>query len=554
MIVCGLAVLVAVLTVFVSRLGVLPGLVVLAMVVMVRGLEVVVGRGVVVGGCLVMVFSRRVFGCLCHERILLRERKVATPEAEPCRCSPTPKTCNANRMQDLALRNYKFRASGCTCKDGTTSGSSATPEARISIQEIYFRSRALRAASPMTTTTLLLIVTAGVGATPARADTQTRPNIVLIVADDLGWADLGCYGSTFHRTPNIDRLAARGLRFTQSYSASPVCSPSRVALLTGKHPARVHLTDWLPGRPDEPGQKLAVPPFLQNLPLAETTLAEALDEQGYTTLHVGKWHLGGAGFGPREQGFDVNIAGDGTGTPLSYFAPFARGNTVMPGLEEAPAGEYLTDRLTTEAERLIEANKAKPFFLYFPHYAVHTPMSAKTEMVERYPRWDGQFRGRQQNPINAAMLESLDQSVGRIVAKLEEDGLTDKTVIVFTSDNGGLATREDPNTPATNNSPLREGKGWLYEGGIRVPLLVCRPGIVTPGVESYPVWSADIFSTLCDWGGATRADESIDGKSLAELLEKPVAPNHEPRTLYWHYPHYANQGSRPGGAIREGDW
>jgi len=383
---------------------------------------------------------------------------------------------------------------------------------------------------------------------------DSRPNIVLILADDLGWADLTCYGSKFHHTPNLDKLAAAGRRFTQAYAAAPVCSPTRAALLTGKHPARLHLTDWLPGRPTEAGQKLVVPPFEQQLPLEETTLAELLKAQGYTTAHVGKWHLGGKGFGPLDQGFDLNIAGDQTGTPLSYFAPFSSGNAVMPGLESAQNGEYLTDRLTTQAEKFIEANQSKPFFLYLPHYAVHTPLTAKKELIEKYPAWDGTFHGRQENPIYAAMLESLDESVGRIMAKLEATGLSNKTIFVFTSDNGGLATKEGPQTPATNNSPLREGKGWVYEGGIRVPLIISRPGVVEPGVETDPVWAADIFCTLADWAGVPLADKKLDGISLSSRLAKPVAVGPEPRTLYWHYPHYANQGSRPSGAVREGDW
>ena len=408
----------------------------------------------------------------------------------------------------------------------------------------------------MIMTTPLLALLGLALATPAadQPATEARPNIVLIVADDLGWADLTCYGSKFHRTPNLDRLAERGRRFTQAYAGAPVCSPTRAALLTGKHPARLHLTDWLPGRPTQPGQKLQVPPFLQHLPLEETTLAEALKSRGYTTAQVGKWHLGGPGFGPREQGFDVNIASDQTGTPLSYFAPFSRGTDVMPGLETAPSGEYLTDLLTADAEKIIEANQARPFFLYMPHYAVHMPLEAKKELIDHYPAWDGTYHGRQENPVYAAMLESLDESVGRIMAKLEATGLTDKTIIVFTSDNGGLATFEGGNTPATSNAPLREGKGWLYEGGLRVPLIISRPGVVEPGVENNLVWSGDIFSTLTEWAGVAPSAATLDGTSLAGQLSKPVATSHEPRPLFWHYPHYANQGSRPGGAIREGDW
>ena len=385
---------------------------------------------------------------------------------------------------------------------------------------------------------------------PARG-ADDRPNVVLIVADDLGWADLGCYGSKFHRTPNLDRLAEGGRRFTRAYAASPVCSPTRAALMTGKHPARLNLTDWLPGQPDRPAHKLNRPEIRMELPLEEVTIAERLKGAGYSTGHIGKWHLGGVGFEPTKQGFDVNIAGDDTGTPLSYKAPFRRNGRSMPGLEEAPQGQYLTDRLGIEAERFIDAHKSGPFFLYLPHYGVHTPMVAKDETVAKYPKWDGTPHGRQENPIYAAMLESLDDAVGRVVAALDRAGLADRTILIFTSDNGGLATREGANSPATINSPLREGKGWLYEGGLRVPLIVRWPGRIEPGVEPTPAWAGDLAPTIAGLTGQP-AIEGIDGESLAALLTegKPL----DPRPLYWHYPHYANQGGRPGGAIRDGDW
>ena len=389
-----------------------------------------------------------------------------------------------------------------------------------------------------------------------------RPNVVLIVADDLGGADLGCYGSKFHRTPALDKLAASGVRFTDAYAACPVCSPTRAALMTGKVPARLNLTDWLPGRADRPDQMLRRPIIRQELPLAETTLAEALKSAGYATAHIGKWHLGGEGFGPSEQGFDVNIAGDHTGSPRSYFAPYRGGKkgeagAVMPGLEDAPAGEYLTDRLTAEAEKFIEAHRAEPFFVYLPHYGVHTPLKAKAEMIATYPSWDGVPHGKQENPIYAAMLESVDASVGRIVAQLEKLGLLENTLVIFTSDNGGLATLEGPNTPATNNSPLREGKGWLYEGGIRVPLIISGPGIakVPAGgaarTDKTPVWSCDILPTVLELAGIAPTAK-VDGVSLCGLLKGDAAPQRE--ALYWHYPHYANQGGKPGGAIRAGQW
>ena len=380
---------------------------------------------------------------------------------------------------------------------------------------------------------------------------ETKPNVVLIVADDLGWADLGCYGSTYFKTPNLDELASQGRRFTQGYSAGPVCSPTRAALLTGKHPARLQITDWIPGVPTKRSQKLVRTPFRQELPLEETTLAEALKAQGYATAHIGKWHLGGPGFEPTRQGFDINIAGDEKGSTLSYFAPFRRGVHVMPGLESAPKGQYLTDRLTDEAVHFINDHKSDPFFLYMPHFAVHTPIVAKPELVALYPAWDGVPHGRQENPTYAAMLQGLDESVGRVVAELDRLKLAENTIVIFTSDNGGLATEEGPLTPATSNAPLREGKGWLYEGGIRVPLIIRWPGRIKPGEEFTPVRSEDIVPTVLELNG-TPAAGPFDGVSLAKLLtmQAPITK----RTHFWHYPHYSGQGGRPSGAVRDGDW
>jgi arylsulfatase A-like enzyme len=374
---------------------------------------------------------------------------------------------------------------------------------------------------------------------------------VLIVADDLGQRDLGCYGSTFHKTPHLDRLAKDGIRFTDFYAACPVCSPTRASIMTGKYPARLNLTDWLPGRADRPDQRLKRPVINQQLPLEEVTIAESLKAAGYTTGIIGKWHLGGAGFEPQKQGFDVNIAGDHTGTPRSYFAPFRNKQGAMPGLENGPEGEYLTDRLAAEAERFVEANKDRPFFLYLPHYAPHIPMRAKPELVAKYKGTPQ--GGRQSNPHYAAMLESLDGAVGRVVKKLDDLKLSDRTIVLFTSDNGGLATSEGPNTPATYNGPLREGKGFLYEGGIRVPLIVKWPGVVKPGtVTDQVACSIDLFPTILE---ACRAPEppgsGPDGLSLLRVFRGETLKT---RSLYWHYPHYANQGGRPGGAVRSGDY
>ncbi len=396
---------------------------------------------------------------------------------------------------------------------------------------------------------LISVLTLGVGLA-ARSD-ETKPNIILIVADDLGAVDLGCYGSKFHKTPNLDRMAESSRKFTTAYAACPVCSPTRASLMTGKHPARLHLTDWLPGRGDFKAHKLARPAFLQQLPLEEVTIAEVLKKSGYATAIIGKWHLGGEGFGPTRQGFDLNIAGDDTGTARSYWAPFARQGRVMPGLETAPEGEYLTDRLAAEAEAFIESNRTRPFFLYLPHYAVHTPMTAKPDLIAKFAAWDGLPHGKQENPIYAAMLASLDEAVGRVLDKLDATGLASQTIVIFTSDNGGLATREGANTPATNNAPLREGKGWVYEGGIRVPLLIRWPNKIEPGPDPTPTWSADLFPTLLNLAGI-HDHSPVDGQSLAALLtEHKSLPA---RALYWHYPHYANQGSQPSAAIREGDW
>lgn len=404
--------------------------------------------------------------------------------------------------------------------------------------------------SRLTPVVVLLAMTSGLMATE-----PGKPNILMIVADDLGAMDLGCYGSKFHRTPNLDRLAREGVRFTQAYSAAPVCSPTRVALMTGQHPARVGLTDWLPGRTDRPDQKLDRPEIPMQLPLEKVTMAEMLKAAGYRTIHIGKWHLGGEGFGPLQQGFDVNIAGDLTGTPLSYFGPFKNNrNRFMPGLEVAKDGEYLTDRLTDEAIKQIDTqdDPKKPFFLYMPHYAVHTPMRAKADLIAGYDA-TGIPGGKQRNPIYAAMLQSLDESVGRLLQKLEEKGLAKNTWVIFTSDNGGLATTEGPNTPATSNAPLREGKGWLYEGGLRVPLIIKGPGVKSPGRTVHnPVISMDLMPTVAALADGVKLPDVQDGMSLVSLLDDSAKLSRE--SLYWHYPHYANQGGRPGGVVRRGDW
>lgn len=381
-----------------------------------------------------------------------------------------------------------------------------------------------------------------------RAAEPDKVNVIVIVADDLGARDLACYGSTYYRTPYLDRLAADGVKFTDAYAAAPVCSPSRAALLTGQYPARLHLTDWLPGRPDRPDQRLLRPTLAPGLPAATPTLARALRSAGYATAHIGKWHLGGKGAEPEQHGFGLNVAGDHTGTPLSWFAPFrsAEGR-VMPGLEKAANGEYLTDQLTVEAEQFIERNRGRPFFLHLAHYAVHIPLRAKPGLAAKYPA--DRPPGTQNNPIYAAMIESLDGSVGRIVGTLERLKLSGRTAVVFTSDNGGLCVKEGPDTPATLNAPYRDGKGYLYEGGIRVPLLVKWPGIARPGSTSNALASGtDLMPTILDLC-AVSSGVTTDGVSLRPALRGEALKRD---ALYWHYPHYSNQGGRPGGAIRVG--
>jgi arylsulfatase A-like enzyme len=400
----------------------------------------------------------------------------------------------------------------------------------------------------MTGRVLLSCAAILITAHPGRsADGGDRANFVVIVIDDLGWADLACYGSTFYKTPNIDDLARRGVRFTNGYAACPVCSPTRAALLTGRSPARLRLTDWLPGRPDRPDQRLLRPTIRQHLPLEELTIAEALKPAGYLSASIGKWHLGSAPFGPEKQGFDLNVAGTETGSPPGGYFRFK-----TPTVSARDDREYLTDRLTEEAVRFVEENRARPFFLYLPHYAVHIPLQAKEGMVATF-RSRARPDGAQNNAIYAAMIASVDEGVGRIMTKLRELAIDDRTVVVFTSDNGGLSVREGPNTPATSNEPLRTGKGYLYEGGIRVPWIIAGPAVSRPGTTcDVPVSSLDLFPTILQLAGVRPPEVlELDGESLVPLLRANEAPRRQ--ALYWHYPHYSNQGGKPGGAIRAGD-
>ena len=382
------------------------------------------------------------------------------------------------------------------------------------------------------------------------------PNIIFVLVDDFGWTDLGCYGSKFYETPNIDRLASEGMRFTDAYSACTVCSPTRAAVLTGKYPARLHITDWIAGH-QRPFAKLQIPDWTKHLPLEETTLAESLAAAGYVTAHVGKWHLGGEEFAPTKQGFDSNVGGTNAGSPPSYFYPYnGRPNKKkgppgppLPGLDYGAREEYLTDRLADEAVQFITRNKDKPFFLYLPHYAVHTPLQAKADLVAKYQA-KADPNNPQHNATYAAMLESLDDSMERIMTRLETLKLVENTIIVFTGDNGGLTLNQ-----VTSNAPLRSGKGSAYEGGVRVPLIVRYPALVKAGTTcSTPVMSIDYFPTLLELARVKlSASDKVDGVSIAKLLKDPSAKL-DRETLYWHYPHYHPGGATPYGAIRDGDY
>ena len=373
----------------------------------------------------------------------------------------------------------------------------------------------------------------------AAADTPQKPNIVFILTDDLGWTDLSCQGSTFYETPNIDRLATQGMRFTDNYSACTVCSPSRAAILTGQYPARLHLTDFIPGKVHTKA-KLSVPDWTMHLPLEVPNLAKTLKSAGYATANIGKWHLGEAAFWPEKQGFDLNIAGCDMGHPPSYFSPYK-----IPTLTEGPQGEFLSDRLTNEAIKFIEQNKDRPFFVFLPHYAVHHPVMAKPEVIAKY-KSKVNPKAPHKRPEYAGLIESVDDSVGRLLAKLEELKLSENTVVIFTSDNGGLST-------ITNNLPLRAGKGSAYEGGVRVPLIIKWPGVTKPGSLCHtPVIGVDFYPTLLAMTGVMPSPGVVDGESIEPLLRQSGSIKRD--AIYWHYPHYHQTGGTPHGAIREGDF
>ncbi len=402
----------------------------------------------------------------------------------------------------------------------------------------------------------------------------SRPNIVFILIDDLGWMDLSCQGSRFYETPHIDRIAREGISFTNAYASCPVCSPTRASLMSGKYPARVGVTQFIGGA----GQgKLLCTPYTDHLPLSERSYASALRDGGYQTWHMGKWHLGAKPYWPEHHGFDVNIGGCDYGAPgpAGYFHPWEITNLRD---AEAPRGTYLDDYLTDRAVELItHRDQSRPFLLNMWYYLVHTPIQAKNKLIAKYEQKARQMgldrvqalvegemhpvehkqnipirrRVIQSDPAYAAMIEILDQNVGRLVKTLEEQGILDQTMLIFTSDNGGLSTSEGS---PTCNAPLSEGKGWMYEGGTREPLMIRWPGVIRPGTAcDVPITSPDFYPTFLDAAGLPQHPEQhMDGLSMMPLLKG--ADHLDREAIYWHYPHYPNQGGTPGSSIRMGDW
>jgi arylsulfatase A len=388
---------------------------------------------------------------------------------------------------------------------------------------------------------------------------KRKPNVVLILVDDLGWTDVGCFGSKYYETPNIDRLAAGGMKFTNGYAACAVCSPTRAAVMTGRYPARLGITDWIrarfqggkiPADKKNPsgytgGGAVQCPRNALWMEHDEVTIAEILKPAGYVSCHIGKWHLGPDHWYPERQGFDRNFGGCDYGQPPSYFDPYKNGRLAnIPTLKPRKTGEYLTDREGDEAVSFIRTHKDKPFFLYMANYAVHTPIQGKADLIAKYK---AKTPTNQKNPTYAAMVESVDDSVGKVLATLDELKLTDNTLVIFSSDNGGLSG-------PTNNKPLRAGKGHPYEGGIRVPYIFRWPGVIkAKSVCETPVISVDFFPTICHAAGVSppiRRD--IDGEDLTPLLKQ--SGKLKRKAIYWHFPHYRGRGIPPYSIIRHGDW
>jgi len=393
------------------------------------------------------------------------------------------------------------------------------------------------------------------------------PNFLFVLVDDYGIMDVGVEGSTFYQTPHIDRLAGGGMRFTRGYATCQVCSPSRASILTGKYPARHGITDWIGAATGEKMARskrgnLLVPEYHHALPAEDVTLAEALKAGGYTTFFAGKWHLGGPGSWPTDHGFDINKGGWDSGSPNGgYFAPWSN-----PNLESGPDGESLTQRLADETVKFIRAQpKERPFLAYLSFYAVHGPVQTTRARWRKYrdlaaakPPAGERFkidrtlpvRQVQDNPVYAGLVESMDAAVGSVLNALQELGLEENTVVILTSDNGGVSSGDNF---ATALLPYRGGKGRQWEGGLRVPLYIKAPGVTRPGALcDVPVTGTDFYPTLLDLAGLPlRPQQHVDGVSLKPLLQGSAIAE---RPLFWHYPHYGNQGGEPSSVILKGGW
>ncbi len=415
--------------------------------------------------------------------------------------------------------------------------------------------------------TLILSVLSLLVASSCNNDSSSdkMPNFLFILVDDLGWSDLGSYGTSFYETPNLDKLATNGIRFTDAYAACPVCSPTRASIMTGKYPTRLNITDWIPGY-DPKNRKLLGTTDNHFLPLEELTIAEVLKEKGYNTFFAGKWHLGEIGFYPEDQGFDINLGGHHKGSPPGgYYTPYNN-----PKLSDGPEGEYLTDRLTDESIRFLEENPDDPFLLYLAFYTVHTPIQANLEYVDHFrnkksdsgedqkpilvDEHDGSTVINQVNADYASMVYAMDKNIGRLTYYLEQNGLSGNTYIIFTSDNGGLSTLNwEGRVGPTSVKPLRAGKGWCYEGGIRVPLIISGPGIEPGRVTGQQVISTDYYPTILDLAGMPlKPEQHIDGISILPVLKENIITERD--AIFWHYPHYHGSSWTPGAAIRSGDW
>ena len=389
-------------------------------------------------------------------------------------------------------------------------------------------------------------------------------NVVFILVDDLGQKDIGIEGTTFYETPNIDKLAAGGMRFTNGYATCQVCSPSRASIMLGKYPPRIGITDWIgaaTGTRWNRNDRVLPSPNGNSLPHEDITLAEAMREAGYKTFFAGKWHLGGEGSFPEDHGFDINKGGHHRGSPPGgFFSPYKN-----PKLEDGPPGESLTLRLASETVNFIEANKDKRFFAYLSFYAVHAPIQTTDELLSKYilkAKDRGLAESRflfdrtmpvrqvQDNPVYAGMMETVDQAVGMVMRKLDALGLADNTAIIFTSDNGGVSSGD---AFATSNLPLRGGKGRQWEGGIREPYYIKAPGVTRQrSVCDTPVTGTDFYPTILELAGIPlKPKQHVDGVSLVPLLKGESLPE---RDLFWHYPHYGNQGGEPCAIIRSANW